>query len=475
MSVFRIASMAALLAVLLLAPGSLWAWESADDVGSINRGGGETAVDTNLRGRGLEVKAGDAFSMRMSTRVQFRFTHQQEVANGSDGTNGRNFNNFRVRRAKTQFTGNIFEKEFEYELLLSWVSGANIVEVARFRWAAMKELNLNAGQYKLAWSWEEITSSGSLQFVDRSYANSVFTQAWAKGVWIDGNIENNMLRYNAGVYNGVLRSNSDFRNNDQAMRGDSFDDGFVDTDMMLNLRLETHPLGRVDYTMNDMRGEDTYADPLFALGLGVNYFWSGFNNPNIRPDTAAGTPASGRSRTSQDTLAITLDGHFRMYGFSVDAALFWRHTEFHNRGSNRYRPTTPARNGISNLSDVGATVEAAYFIIPKEFNVGVRWSYLDSDEVWVNGGSRRHALRPDVNEIGVSANYYLHGNALKLTADVLYVNQQLALPINANGGAGQALAGVYNTPGSRSASSIANDSSDNNALWILRVQLQWIF
>jgi hypothetical protein len=448
---------------------------NVDDVGTIQRGGGE-GVQTKLGSRGLEIET-EGFSLRFTTRAQFRFTHQQEVANGSDGTNGRNFNNFRVRRLKTSLNGHIYDKSLRYNTTLSWASGANIIEVMHFQWALQREFNLNVGQHKLPWSWEEITSSGNLQFVDRGYTNSVFTHGFAKGAWVDGSIENNMLMYSAGVYNGVLRGSADFRNNDQALRGDSFDDGFVDTDMMLNLRLESHPIGRVPYGLNDMRSADAFDKPQLAVGLGVNYFWSGFNNQNIRPDTSgAGATASGRSRTSQDTLSVTADAHFRMYGFSLDAAIFWRHTEFHNRGSNRYRPTTPARNGISNLSDVGATVEASYFIIPREVNVGVRWNYYDADEVWINGSSTRsHALRPDANEIGVGMNYYIHGNNLKLTADVLYVSQQLAQRINANGGAGQALAGVYNSPPDRSASSIANGVSDYNDLWILRIQLQWVF
>lgn len=474
MSKYWIAAFALVMSASLLAAPAMAQDSNADEVGRVQRGGQGSGVDTKLGKNGLEFQS-EGFSLRFTTRAQFRITHQQEVANGSDGTNGRNFTNFRVRRLKSTLRGHIFDKSLKYDTTLSWASGANIIEVVYFQWALQSEFNISAGQHKLPWNWEEITSSGSQQFVDRGYTNEVFNQDFAKGIWVNGNIESGMLKYWAGVYNGVLKGQNDFRNADQSLRGDSFSDGFVDTDMMLNMRLETHPLGNVSYGFSDARSEDARNSALVALGLGVNYFFGGFSNQNLRPDTSAGTPASGRSRTSQDTLAVTFDAHFRMYGFSADVAIFWRHTEFHNRGANRYKPTDPARNGISNLSDFGATLDVAYFFIPEKFNVGARWNYVNSDEVWVNGGARRHALRPDAQELGISANYYIYGNNLKLTADILYVSQQLALPINAAGGGGQSLAGIYNSPGSRSAGSIANEVSDYNDVWVIRMQLQWVF
>src|SRR5690606_38242033 len=137
----------------------------------------------------------------------------------------------------------------------------------------------------------------------------------------------------AGVYNGVLKGAADFRNADQPIRGDTFADSLVDAEMMVNLRLETHPMGEVK-GMNDQRAEDKRDQILFAFGMGLNWFQSGFNNTNLRPDTAGGTTGSGRFRTNQDTIAMTIDGHFRWMGLSVDAAFFYRKTEFHNRGSN---------------------------------------------------------------------------------------------------------------------------------------------
>src|SRR5690606_13794820 len=225
---------------------------------------------------------------------------------------------------------------------LNWAAGGNaIVEEAIFRWALMNEFNVNAGQQKLQFNWEEATSSGSQQFVERSHTNEVFNQDYAKGIWVDGTVGDSVpfLKYWFGVYNGVLRANNDFRNADMALRGDTFSN-LTDNEMMVNLRLETHPLGEVKRSMFDGRGADEHDQILFAVGLGLNWFMSGFNDAGIRGDTVGTPTGSGRSRTSHDTLAFVLDAHLRMYGLSVDMEVFFRHTEFHNRGRNRFDPTS---------------------------------------------------------------------------------------------------------------------------------------
>ncbi|MCB9933277.1 MAG: hypothetical protein H6841_07645 [Planctomycetes bacterium] len=474
------------MALALMISAGLWAApamaqsEESDNLGSIQRGGAEGAADTTLGKKGL-MWTTDGFELRVTTRVQFRLTYQNEVAGGESGTNGKDFINFRVRRAKTWLGGYIFEKDFQYELLLNWVSGGDrIVEEAKFRWAVMQYININAGQQKLQWNWEEAVSSGSQQFVDRSYVNEVFNQDYAKGIWIDGQVgeDTPWLKYWFGIYNGVLKANNDFRNADWAIQPETFSN-LVDGEMMINLRLETHPLGEVARRMNDARGEDERDKILFAIGLGVNWFTSGyeaadaFANSGSRADTALGTlgdPASERFRTSQDTWAFTLDGHFRWMGLSVDIAYFWRHTEFHNRGANRFSPNGKA--GISNLTDSGFTFEVAYMILANQLDVGVRFNMLNADDFWSGGDAREWGIRPDTTELGLSVNYYIQGDNLKLTFDILMVSQQVPFAASAGG-----LAGVYNEPTSRvlGGGTLGSSESDHNDLWIVRLQLQWIF
>jgi hypothetical protein len=323
-----------------------------------------------------------------------------------------------------------------------------------------------------------------MQFAERSYVNEVFNQDWAKGITLDGQIgeETPWIKYWFGIYNGVLAGTNDFRNADRATNAESFG-LLVDNEMMINLRLETHPLGEVKRGMYDARGEDEYNQVLFAIGLGVNWFMSGYDSGSglnaVRGDTAQATPgsnptASGRPRSSQDTWAITLDGHFRWHGLSADIAWFWRITDFHNRGANSFDPTSQA--DVGNVEDSGWTLEIAYMIIPDMFNVGIRFNMLNSEDFWQGGAGagtpRAFGIRPDATEIGVSANWFIHGDNLKLTFDFLWVGQQVPL-----GGNGQSLLGVYNTPPDRNfgGGTIGSSEADHNDLWIVRLQLQWIF
>ncbi|MBX3460192.1 MAG: hypothetical protein KF696_09580 [Planctomycetes bacterium] len=468
-----------LVAVVLLA-APLCAQE--DDLGAIDRGGGE-GVQTKLGKSGLQVET-DGFGLRVTTRVQFRLTYQTEVANGPDGTNGRTFVNFRVRRAVTSFSGFIFDKDFQYKLQLEWTGGNSMIEHAWFRWAIMQYINITAGQAKLMHAWEYNTSSGAQQFVDRGYVSNVFNHAYAKGITLDGKVGEDVswLKYWVGVYNGALRANTDFRNNDTPINADTFSNT-VDGEMMVNLRLETHPLGDVKQSMNDDRSRERFGKVLFAIGLGFNWLVSGFDARSLRGDTVPATSptASGRFRTWQDTMHVALDGHFRFHGLSIDIEFHLRHTEFHNRGRNKFNPQRDepgTGTATGNLTDYGFSFLVAYFILPEQLSVGVRWDHLDADEVWQKGsnqaGSRLRGVRPDANELGLSVNYYIHGNNLKLTFDVLMVSQQLVFAAQ-----GTTLLGVYNTPPQRHAFSSQpfhlNRGADYNDLWIMRLQLQWIF
>lgn len=442
------------------------------NLGDIQRNGGQNPAEGTLGDKGLKFTT-DGFELRMTTRVQFRLTYQNEVANGENGTNGRDFINFNVRRAKTKFEGHIFDKDFRYMVLLNWrgMGNGSVVEEAAFTWAWRNEFNVTAGQTKLPFNWEESCSSGSQLFAERGLVNEVFNEDYAKGITLHGQVgeETPWLKYWFGIYNGVLKGNNDFRNADGAIQSETFSN-LVDNEMMINLRLETHPMGNVASKMYDDRSKEENDKILFAIGLGFNWFLSGFEDTALRPDTVGTPTASGRPRTSQDTISFTLDGHFRFYGLSVDLAWFFRHTEFHNRGGTRFDPSGKA--GISNLTDMGITFDVAFFIIPQDFNVGIRINMLNADEFW-GGGADNHDLgvRPDTMEMGIVANYFLHGDNLKLTFDILYVDQQLVYSGSTTG-----VLGVYNAPPVRSGSAGGNaDNSDHNALWIVRLQIQWIF
>jgi hypothetical protein len=465
--------------------------QDKDDKGNfvIERGGQEakpttaTKLDKVL---GWETSDGK-FKLKLENRVQFRFTGNNEVANGGKGSDGRDFMNFRVRRFKTTFSGHIFDKDFQYKATIAWTNSAGqLVESAVFTWAAHELLNISGGQDKTPFSWEEMTSSGRQSFVDRSVTNGYFSQGFAKGIWLGGAFKGDSavwVKYTAGVFNGVLRGNGDFRNQDLATTSDTFKanavnagtgntgSGGVDSDLMFTLRVETHPLGEVAMDMVDIRGEDKFDKPLFAVGLGLLWFGSDLLNNDFRPN-ATTAAASGRSQASQDTLAWTMDGHFRWHGLAVNIEFHWRHTEFHYQGRQVGKNGALLRKNLrpTNLDEMGLSADVSYFILPKTFNVGLRYSMVNGEDFEFNNVDG-NALLPDATEIGLVVGYYVQGHNLKLQMDISYVDYQLAT--FRTGAPREPVAGLA-LP-NRSAISRANDNADHLALWQMRLQLQWIF
>lgn len=435
----------------------------------------QPAAATEVKATGLRFWS-DEFELSAETLVQFRLTYQDE--RGGNGTNGRDFINFRLPRVRLALHGHLFDPMFQYRVQLNFAGNPNeMVQVARFRLALGPGLNLNAGQDRVPWDWDRRVAGQNLRFIERSYVNEVFHQDWGKGLWVDGAIGSDapLVKYWLGVFNGVLRADNDFRNKDGALTQDSFS-RFIDGEMMASMRAETQPLGAMPTNLGDNRSESERDKLTIAAGVGMNYFLSGFNDGLLRGDSATVVPASGRPRTRHETVALVVDAHGRWHGASLDIAFYARFTEFHNRGSNRFKPDNKA--GISDLYDWGWSIEGGYFILPAELGVFVRVCGFDADEFWGSDGlsnTRTHqrAIRPDAMEYGVAVNYFFQGDRLKFSLDINYVDQQLAFAYDAGFNTG--LVGVYNRPPSRNGVLGSHpDGADHNVIWIVRLQLQWI-
>src|SRR5688572_31227082 len=132
----------------------------------------------------------ERFELNTELFTQFRLTVQDERGGGSNGTNGRDFANFRVSRAKLTMYGHIFEPEFKYRLRVNFTAAAanEIVEIATLGASLASFLNLNAGQDRVPWDWERRVTDQNIAFLERSYVNEVFHQDYGKGIWINGDI-----------------------------------------------------------------------------------------------------------------------------------------------------------------------------------------------------------------------------------------------------------------------------------------------
>ncbi|MDC1142470.1 porin [Planctomycetota bacterium] len=413
----------------------------------------------------------DAFALSLSTRVQFRVTYNDEngSGDGAGNTDGRDFWAMRIRRAKTTFKGHIFEKQWKYKFTVNWTDTGSNVETATLTWAGDVMYNVTVGQQKLQFNWQELTSSGKQMFADRSQVNESFNQDFAKGVTVNGKYADDSatwVKYWAGIYNGILSSDTDYRNADSNPISESFGGG-VDSNLMFNVRVETYPLGEFTREGRDARGDDEKENPLFSVGFAFNWFQSDIDNTDLRPGST--TAGSGRNQGHVRTMAIALDAHLRWFGINLDIEFIRNRGEFFNTGALNTSGAVSTNARPTDIVNTGVIIEIGY-MLTAEIQVGLRMGMNDQDE-FTFGGTDGIALAHDSSEMGVVVNYYLHGHNLKATLDISYVDFQLANSITDAGGA----TGFNGFGTSRSPSSRANDNADHAAFWQLRIQIQWIF
>jgi hypothetical protein len=463
---------------------------------------GETALGKS----GLSAETSDGrFQLSLTTATQFRLTYHDTRGEGSSGDNGRDFANFRLAGVRTFLTGHIFDPAFQYRawLVFSWPSGGVRIEDLFFRWAPEPYFNVTVGQLRVPASWEYLVDHERTGLSDRAIADEAFQQGWGKGVSISGRLglynapyDEGLLLWEVGLFNGVIASpdgaqgrgeigpdgvrvtdqrktthfEGGFRNSDWRMNPESFGQ-LVDGQLMVAARLEFHPVGEVLRHMVDLDSIDDTAAWFFMVGVGVNWMSARVSGVgtflgNMYFNTTTGRtfppPASGRERVDAQIFHGTVDGHFRWIGLSVNWALHMRTVNFTPRGSLQEFNLSQDRYLAKSLHDFGATVDAGYFVLPGEFLISARFSYVDFDEfrsrTFAGDEVDGDSMGADSYEYGGGVAWFFHGDNLKLQFDYRYVAQQLPHGNSSSG-----------------ATSRTVRTSDWRVFHEYRLQLQWIF
>lgn len=302
--------------------------------------------------------------LAISNRVQIRFTSENLDTNSP--TAGPERDSFRIRRAKTKFEGWVYTKDLTYELQLNWADSANVLEDAVINYdlsKGKKSVMLKTGQFKVPFGRQELTSSGSQQFVDRSNVSNTFARGRDIGLQLWGTPNGGKLDWRIGVFNGNGRTVS--RNDND--------------DLQLNARLQWAPWGDPKYSEGDFDSTDK---PLFAI--------AGEYESNARPVAAAGTTPAHEN----DQTIIGYDAVFKYKGFSVFGEYFDREND---------------RNlNLSDFDDSGYNLQIGYFVIAQKFEIALRLSEFDPNK------DRDNDKR---SEDGIGFSYYWNKHAHKLQAD----------------------------------------------------------
>jgi phosphate-selective porin OprO/OprP len=227
-------------------------------------------------GKGYTFFSADGnFRLTLCGRGQFWYRYLDR-----DGANGfaQDVSEWRVRRFKTWMSGYAFTKNLTYLLQLDFANAGNarLLDYAWINYAFAEEAQIQAGQVKIPFLRQEITSDGNLQFVDRANVVDAFKPSTDIGAMAQGKVAKGLFVYNAGVFGGAVQS--------QVRTGNS--NAFA-------IRGVVNPLGEVAYSEADL--ENT---PAPRLAIGADFFSNTLQKNGRTPFQDASTSAPPYAGTS---------------------------------------------------------------------------------------------------------------------------------------------------------------------------------
>lgn len=343
---------------------------------------------------------GNNFYLEMSNRIQPRFTQQlpdDSVQIAGTESRGDSKGSFRIRRAKFKLEGWFYKPELEFELQTNWpdVNGAppaRFLEDANIDWDVSKKkaLRVRLGQFKAAYGRQQLTSSGSQQFVDRADSDGRYNPGRETGIALWGTLGGNKLDWRVMASNGNGRS-QDANDNDKYLYT-----ARVMWQAVGNARMNQWGSGAL-FSEGDLG--DSGTGTLFALAGNVLK-----NDRRFSATTAV-----------NDDTQWGLDYTFKRRGFASVG-------EYTSRKSTPY---TGSRAGTE-FKDKGFLLQASYAWkapgvgVPGAsfWELAVRYSKIDPTD--------RATLANDRTEIGGALNYYANKHSLKVQADFRQIEDEAA-------------------------------------------------
>jgi phosphate-selective porin OprO and OprP len=383
--------------------------------------------------------ADDAFYMKTRIATQFRYigqTHQDRDMNRPwyQDVPVHDRNAFEFARARIYFNGWLWDKNLTYWMFLENSTHNGDLNVKQgdifFNYQYAKDQNVKWGQFLLPFGKQGVQSGPfNSQFIDYSISQQVFNPGQSLGVAALGDVLNKKLSYTIGAFNGVKNSQ---------------DDSFaLDSQMALVARSVYHILPGYDAI------EETdlafHEKPAWDVGASFLY------NQNDGDIGATGNGRNGLAYAVQDLIRAGRGGYgtspdrgtkliqfgadtgFKYKGFSFSAEWYLRNVDSDHEWSAWNRLT---EHGQGTSTCQGGYLQAGYFVVPKKLEVAARLG-----GVWGLGDDQ-------CMEETLGVNYYLKGQALKLSADVTHMDE---IPVT---------------------SRIDDVTQNDNKVWMYRLQIQ---
>jgi phosphate-selective porin OprO/OprP len=378
--------------------------------------------------KGFFIRSSDEnFLLRINGRMQFRWTHCNVQSRNrylqprlqKDDSTG-----FDIQRLRLVFGGHAYSPDLTYYIQLR--SGVGTGYDTRLRDAYVNYrfsdgFQFRAGYFKIAATQQTLTSSGDLQFVDRSMTDTVFELSRGIGVRFWGQLFDKRLEYFLDVLNSFNGAGNRTITNDPAE---------LDSNPGLAFRAVWHALG--EEPGKDLKLEsdiEWHESP--TLDLAFHY---AFNDDQGDAETTEIPFPIPRRTAGVGGFGLTDTNGLQLNQFGFASAFKWR--GFSARGEYILRMVDPRRAGrqpfaswwlMTRQGDTtvqqGAYVQMGYFLpvpgLEKKLEAVAR----------VGGISALANGQEGAWEYAGGLNYFIHKDKVKLQADVTKVTE---VPISSN-------------------------------------------
>jgi len=316
------------------------------------------SIDGGKPGKLVFKSADGKWALGMRGMLQAR----AEYGNSNDDS--KDVKNYSVARGRLAFEGTAGAENVTYKIELNTSTQSTStatsttrnfsLEDAWVNWGFESGANLRFGQFKFPFGREELTSSGALEFEDRSIASSQFSPSFEPGAMVHGTAYNGEWEYYIASSNGQGTGAS----NPSGSNQNGLRNGF---------RVVYNPLGAFKV---DGPAFQTVDDGSTKLGLG---FAVNQNSDSTGKNTV--TPGA-------DTTTTNLEAQL----FSGPWAVLAEHYD---------RNSDSLPGGASDVNDDGNTVQVGYFLVPNRWELVSRISNINFDAA------------PDQDEKSIGVNYYV--------------------------------------------------------------------
>lgn len=329
----------------------------------------------------------DNAQLNISNRIQARFTQQMPddtVQLAGTAAKGESVGSFRLRRAKFKMDGWFYKKELTYEVQMNWTelggsAPGNALEDVDINWDVSKKgaFQVKFGQFKVPFGRQELTSSGSQQFVDRSLVSNEFAKGRDTGVQVWGLAFRQRVDWRLGVFNGNGRTRP--ANDNSAYQ--------------FNGRVTFQPWGDAKFSESDFESVDK---PLVAFGVG-------FDVNDMRNTNA------DRSKNLKRTV-VGADAVMKYKGLSLTG-------EYFDRTLDPQGPVKPTDSDPASYGSNGYYAQAGYLFAKRRWEVALRYGSWDPTDLKAGN---------DRTETGVALSYFYNKHNLKVQSDFRKIEDRAA-------------------------------------------------